>query len=147
MIPQVAPLQPAPETFQVTAVFDVPVTEAINCWVVPVIVDAVFGVTTMATAEGVATPVPLTPIATVPFVTELLTIDSWPVIAPAEVGRNCIFKVAAWPGFNVAGSAGPDSVKPAPASVAPLIVTGIVPVEVRVTDCVAMVLIVTSPNA
>lgn len=47
----------------------------------------------------------------------------------------------------MAGSAGPDSVKPAPASVAPLIVTGIVPVEVRVTDCVAMVLIVTSPNA
>lgn len=31
MVPQVAPLQPDPETVQVTAVFDVPVTEAINC--------------------------------------------------------------------------------------------------------------------
>ena len=28
MVPQVAPLQPAPDTFQVTAVFEVPVTDA-----------------------------------------------------------------------------------------------------------------------
>jgi hypothetical protein len=58
-----------------------------------------------------------------------------------------MFSVAAWPGFKVAGNAGPDNVKPAPVSVAPFTVTGTVPVEVKVTDCVAGVLTTTSPNA
>jgi hypothetical protein len=31
IVPQVAPLQLVPDTVQVTAVFDVPVTEATNC--------------------------------------------------------------------------------------------------------------------
>ena len=31
IVPQVAPLQPVPDTVQITAVFDVPVTEAANC--------------------------------------------------------------------------------------------------------------------
>jgi hypothetical protein len=31
IVPQVAPLQPVPDAVQVTAVFDVPVTEAANC--------------------------------------------------------------------------------------------------------------------
>jgi hypothetical protein len=35
MFPHAAPLQPVPETFQVTAVFDVPVTAALNCFEVP----------------------------------------------------------------------------------------------------------------
>lgn len=31
IVPQEAPLQPVPDTVQVTAVFDVPVTEVANC--------------------------------------------------------------------------------------------------------------------
>jgi hypothetical protein len=31
IVPQVIPLQPVPDAVQVTAVFDVPVTEAANC--------------------------------------------------------------------------------------------------------------------
>ena len=34
------PLQTATETVQVTAVFDAPVTEAVNCWVAPVVTDS-----------------------------------------------------------------------------------------------------------
>ena len=45
------------------------------------------------------------------------------------------------------GSAGPDNVKPAPVSVIPLIVTGAVPVEVKVICCVVGVLTTTLPNA
>lgn len=44
-VPQAAPLQPAPETIQATAVFDVPVTAALNCCVVPGGTDAFVGVT------------------------------------------------------------------------------------------------------
>ena len=40
----------------------------------------------------------------------------------------------------------PDIVKPAPLSVAELIVTGAVPVEVSVTGCVDAVFTVTLPN-
>jgi hypothetical protein len=58
----------------VTAVFDVPVTEAVNCCVAPVVVDAVAGVT--ATATTGAVPVPLRSITAVPFVEELLAILS-----------------------------------------------------------------------
>ena len=58
-----------------------------------------------------------------------------------------MLSVVDWPGFNVVGNAIPDHVKPAPVSVAPLIVTTPVPVEVKVTDCVAGVLSATSPNA
>jgi hypothetical protein len=47
----------------------------------------------------------------------------------------------------VAGNSAPDTEKPAPVSVAPLTVTGTVPVEVMVTDCVAGVFMITSPNA
>ena len=47
----------------------------------------------------------------------------------------------------MAGNAAPETVKPAPISVAPLIVTATVPVEVKVTDCVAGELTATSPNA
>jgi hypothetical protein len=38
-------------------------------------------------------------------------------------------------------------VKPAPVNAAVLIITGTLPVDVKVTDCVATVLTTTSPNA
>jgi hypothetical protein len=45
IFPHVAPLQPLPETFQVTAVFDVPVTAALNCFEFPGRIDTYPGVT------------------------------------------------------------------------------------------------------
>ena len=47
----------------------------------------------------------------------------------------------------MAGNPVPETAKPAPVSVTPLIVTGTVPVEVKVTGCIAGVLTGTSPNA
>jgi len=54
------------------------------------------------------------------------------------LGANCTLSVAVWPGFKVRGKVAPDMVKAAPVSVAVLIVTGVFPVEVKVTDCGAV---------
>ena len=62
------------------------------------------------------------------------------------VGSNCTFTVAVWLGFSVAGKLPPTLVKPAPVIVAELTVTGVVPVEVRVKDCVVAVFTVTLPK-
>jgi len=45
MVPHAAPLQPAPAMLQVTDVFEVPVTVAANCCVVPSATVALFGLT------------------------------------------------------------------------------------------------------
>jgi hypothetical protein len=62
-------------------------------------------------------------------------------------GSNCTVSVVTWPGFNAAGKLAPDSEKPAPVSVAELMVTGAALVEISVTDCVAPVLTCTLPKA
>jgi hypothetical protein len=62
-------------------------------------------------------------------------------------GSNCTVSVVTWPGFNAAGKLAPDREKPAPVSVAELMVTGAAPVEVKVTDCVVAVLTCTFPKA
>jgi hypothetical protein len=146
IVPQVVPLQPVPDAVQVTAVFDVPVTEAANCWVAPVVTDTVAGVTATTTTCA-AVPVPLRLTTAVLFVEELLETVSWPVAALAAVGSNDISTVVAWFGVNVMGSAGAENVKPMPVCVIPLIVTGAVPVEVKVIDFVVGVLTTTLPNA
>jgi hypothetical protein len=69
IVPQAIPLQPVPDTVQVTASLVAPVTDAANCFVVPAFVEALAGVTETATG---ATPVPATPITAVPLVEELL---------------------------------------------------------------------------
>jgi hypothetical protein len=48
IVPQAAPLQPATVTFHATGVLDVPVTDALNCCVVPVRTDALGGFTVTA---------------------------------------------------------------------------------------------------
>ncbi len=50
-------------------------------------------------------------------------------------------------GFRVSGKLAPDTVKPVPVTVAALTVTAVVPVEVRVTVCVAGEFRVTLPKA
>jgi hypothetical protein len=104
---------------------------------------------------GLATAVPVPLSVPVPFrlttaellVDELLWIVSWPDAAPVVAGSNCTFNVTDWLGFNVTGNVPPDSVKPVPLTVAELIVTGAVPVEVNVTGCVDAEPTVELPNA
>ena len=62
-------------------------------------------------------------------------------------GSNCTFSVTDWVGFKVTGKVAADIVKPVPLSVAELMVTGAVPVEVNVTGSVDAVFTVTLPNA
>lgn len=102
---------------------------------------------TFAKLEFAAVAVPLRLITGLAFEEELLLMVSWPADAPTVAGSNTIFRVVSSPGLNAAGNAAPGRVNPAPVIVAPLIVTGTVPVEVKVTDCVAGVLTTTSPNA
>ena len=54
-MPHAAPLQPAPLTLQVTAVFELPVTVAINCWLAAVATVALLGDTVIVIAVAVAT--------------------------------------------------------------------------------------------
>jgi hypothetical protein len=62
------------------------------------------------------------------------------------VGSNSTSTVTDCFGFKVTGKVAPDIVKPVPASVAELMVTGAVPVDVNVTGCVDAVFTVTLPN-
>jgi hypothetical protein len=65
---------------------------------------------------------------------------------PAEVGRNCTCSVTACVGFSVTGRLPPTIVKPVPVIAAVFTVTGAVPVEVSVNDCVVAVFTVTLPK-
>ena len=49
IVPQATPLHPAPLTLQVTAIFELPVTLALNCCVVPVAMESPLGLTITAT--------------------------------------------------------------------------------------------------
>src|ERR1051325_7246554 len=51
MVPRVAFPPATPFTAQVTAVFEVPETAAVNCWVPPARTDCAAGVTLMMTAD------------------------------------------------------------------------------------------------
>jgi hypothetical protein len=79
-------------------------------------------------------------------VDELLLIVICPVADPAVVGRNCTCHVIDCVGFNVTGKPPPTSVKPAPVIAAGFTVTGDVPVEVSVSDCLVAVFTVTLPK-
>jgi hypothetical protein len=108
------------------------------------VVDTLAGVT--RTTIG-AVPVPLRLTTVVPPLEELLVMVSCPLATPTAVGSNSTLGVTAWPGFNVTGNLTPDMVKPAPFSVAALIVTGAVPVAFNARDCAAGVFSSTSPKA
>src|SRR5882757_10167056 len=90
--------------------------------------------------------VPLKATTAVLPVDELLLIESWPVAAPVAVGPNCTCSVIDWVGFKVTGKLPPTTVKPAPEMAAEFTVTGDVPVDVSVNDCVVEVFTVTLPK-
>jgi hypothetical protein len=85
----------------------------------------------MAVSTG--TPVPLSVTVVDVPVEELLEMANWPEAAPAAVGSNSTVRFAV--GFDelrVSGKVAPETEKPDPVSVTELMVTGPVPVEVRV---------------
>jgi hypothetical protein len=74
-------------------------------------------------------------------------IVSWPATVPAAAGSNTTASVDVCPGFKVMGSEAPDTVKPVPVSAAELMVTGRLPVDVKVTDFEIAVFTTSLPNA
>jgi hypothetical protein len=83
--------------------------------------------------------------AALPLV-ELLLIVICPLAAPVAVGLNCTCSVIDWVGLSVTGKLPPTIVKPVPVIAAELTVTGDVPFDVSVKDCVVAVLTVTRPK-
>jgi hypothetical protein len=79
----------------------------------------------------IGTPLPDSPTLRGRLSEELLFSDSCPVIVPAALGANCTSTLAVWPGFSVNGKLAPEAVYPVPAIVAPVTVTGAVPVDAR----------------
>jgi hypothetical protein len=61
-------------------------------------------------------------------------------------GRNCTCKVRACVGFSVTGKLPLTIIKPVPVIAAELTVTGAVPVDISVKDCVVAVFTVTLPK-
>lgn len=55
IVPQAEALHPDPKTVHVTAVFEVPTTDAVNCCVAPVATDVLAGVTVTATTGTMVT--------------------------------------------------------------------------------------------
>jgi hypothetical protein len=133
-----------------TVTGDVPVDVSVNDWVV-----AVFTVTlpklkvaalTANWGLGATVLVPLRATTAVLPLDELLLIVIWPLDVPVAVGRNCTCSVIDCVGLSVAGKLPPTIVKPAPVIAAELTVTGEVPVDVSVNDCVVAVFTVTLPK-
>jgi hypothetical protein len=97
-------------------------------------------------AVSPGTPVPLRLTTVALPLDELLAIDSCPPCPPAAVGLNSTLRVSVWPGVSVAGRPSPGIEKPVPVSDAELTVTGMVPVDERITECVAAEPTETLPN-
>ena len=95
---------------------------------------------------AVPVPVPLKLTVAVGLVDELLLIVSVPVAEPAAVGANFTVSVSVCLGLSVTGNVAPDTVNPVPLTAAEFTVTAPVPVEVSVTDCVALDPTVTLPK-
>ena len=84
------------------------------------------------TAESETAPVPLRVTVVVGLLDELVAKAICPDEAPEAVGANLTVSVADWPGLMVTGKVTPEMAKPVPLTVAELIVTGTLPVELRV---------------
>jgi hypothetical protein len=90
--------------------------------------------------------VPLRVTTAVLPVDELLLIVSCPLADPVVVGSNCTCRVIDCVEFSVTGKLLPTIEKPAPVIAAAFTVTGEVPVDVKVSDCVVAVFTVTLPK-
>ena len=95
---------------------------------------------------GTAVPRPFRATDAVAPVVELLLIVTWPLAVPVVVGSNCTCNVTDCVGFNVTGRLAPTIAKPVPVIAAELTITGDVPVDIKVKDCVVAVFTVTVPK-
>jgi hypothetical protein len=133
-----------------TVTGEVPVDVRVRACVADVFTDTLpkFSLTapTASCGLGAAVLVPLRETAAVLPVDELLMIVNCPFANPAVTGLNCTCNVTDCVGFNVVGKLPPTRVNPSPFTVAESTVTGAVPVEVRVSDCVIEVLVTTLPK-
>jgi hypothetical protein len=144
-------VKPAPVIAAVfTVTGDVPVDVSLNDCVVDVFTITLPKLKVAALNAncglGVAVLVPLRATTLVLPLDELLLIIICPLAAPVAVGSNWICNVIDWAGFNVVGRLPPITVKPAPVIPAVFTVTGDVPVDVSVNDCVVDVFTVTLPK-
>ena len=83
--------------------------------------------------EG-AIPVALRGMTARALVEELLAMASWSAVAPVVEGSNSTSSVAVWLGSKAIEIAGPCIEKALPLTAADLIITGAVPVDVKITD-------------
>jgi len=76
MLPHAAPLQPEPFKLQVTAVFELPVTVAVNCRIALTASVVLFGDTAIATAPAAATLRVAPSLVVLPALLEMTTANS-----------------------------------------------------------------------
>lgn len=86
---------------------------------------------------GSLTAVPLRLILDEPLDEEVLAIVIWPDAAPVETGLYSTSIVAETPGFKVIGKAGPENANRAPVTAAAVMVTGAVPLDIKLTERLA----------
>lgn len=122
------------------------VSDTVQASVPAPVIDPLLQESAFSVGVPCATPVPLRPISAVALTDESLTIINWPATAPVLAGSNCTFRTTVAPGFIKIGRPAPGIENPEPDSAASPNVTGAVPVEVRVRDLVAAVLMPTLPN-
>jgi hypothetical protein len=145
-------VKPAPViAAESTVTGDVPVEVSINACVVgePTVTLPKLRLPVLTNNCGLAAAVlvPLNVTTVVPPVEELLLIVIAPLAGPAAVGSNWTCNVIVCAGFNIVGKLPPPTiVKPAPVIAAEFTVTGEVPVEVSVNDCVVGDFTVTLPK-
>jgi hypothetical protein len=76
MVPHAAPLQPDPFKLQVTAVLELPLTVAVNCWVAPAVTVELVGDTTIAMTPVAATLRVAALLVILPALLEMTTANS-----------------------------------------------------------------------
>jgi len=92
-------------------------------------------------------PVPLSAMAVLLPVVELLARVILPLTAPAALGSYLTLRVAVLPAVRVTGKVTPEMLNPVPVTVALLIVSVAVPEDFNVSDFVTAVFTGTSPKA
>jgi hypothetical protein len=98
---------------------------------------------TVNSGLAAAVLVPLNATIVVLPIDELLLMVICPLTEPTAVGSNRTWSFTDWVGFSVTGKLSATIVKPVPVIAAEFIVTGTVPVEVRVRDWVVEVSTIT----
>jgi hypothetical protein len=144
-------LKAAPEVeAEFTVAADVPEEVRVNDCVVEEFIVTLpkLSVVALSVNFGLAAvaPVPLNDTTAVLPVVELLLIVRLPVADPVAVGLNWTCKVIDCPGFNVAGRVPVTMAKLEPVVEAEFTVTGEVPDDVNVNDCVVAVFSATLPK-